>query len=75
MVPGKRSRLGARLTIASQEQVASRTLSGGVMLKGSSTEDFAAFNGYPDYECIVKDADDALYRAKKVRRNRCELAA
>jgi diguanylate cyclase len=34
----------------------------------------AAYNGHPDFERIVKDADDALYRAKHAGRNRCEAA-
>jgi diguanylate cyclase len=34
----------------------------------------AAYRGHPDYEKIVKDADDALYRAKKGGRNRVEEA-
>lgn len=34
----------------------------------------AAYNGHPDYETIVKDADGALHEAKEAGRNRCVLS-
>lgn len=46
----------------------------GKMMPVSVSIGVAAYNGHPDYERIVKDADDALYRAKNNGRNRCELA-
>jgi diguanylate cyclase len=34
----------------------------------------AAYNGHPDYETIVKDAEGALHEAKEAGRNRCMLS-
>lgn len=34
----------------------------------------ATYNGHPDYETMMKDADGALYQAKEAGRNRCVVS-
>lgn len=60
-----RKRIAAEPIRVSDSQKASITVSIGI----------SAYNGHPDYEKLVKDADNAMYRAKNEGRNRCILAS
>ena len=56
-----REKFEAEQMLVSEDKTANITVSIGV----------ATYNGHPDYETMIKDADGALYHAKEEGRNRC----
>ncbi|OGT16650.1 MAG: hypothetical protein A3J49_11005 [Gallionellales bacterium RIFCSPHIGHO2_02_FULL_57_16] len=56
-----------------REKVASEQMQVGEDRTASITVSIgvATYNGHPDYETMMKDADGALYQAKEAGRNRC----
>jgi diguanylate cyclase len=71
---GKEQALQVAETIRERFAAEPMRVGDGKMMPVTVSIGVAAYNGHPDYERIVKDADDALYRAKNRGRNRCELA-
>ncbi|WP_283744499.1 diguanylate cyclase [Sideroxydans sp. CL21] len=71
---GKEQALQVAETIRERFAAEPMRVGDGKMMPVTVSIGVAAYNGHPDYERIVKDADDALYRAKNNGRNRCELA-
>ncbi|CAG74587.1 conserved hypothetical protein [Pectobacterium atrosepticum SCRI1043] len=49
-------------------------LQNGESVKMTISAGIAVYSGHPDYECLIKAADDALYQAKANGRNRIEYA-
>lgn len=46
----------------------------GAFINVTISAGIAMYNGHPDYECLIKAADEALYQAKTKGKNRIEFA-
>ncbi|MEQ9888081.1 diguanylate cyclase [Pectobacterium zantedeschiae] len=56
-------------------QALSIHLQNGESVRMTISAGIAVYSGHPDYECLIKAADDALYQAKANGRNRIEYAS